>query len=171
MGKVPHAICRQVPVELLDVGLVPGFDSAEDVDGGDVGAGEEPVVGDFLHAAAGLGDERREPGQAAGAVADDGREADQTAVDHQGAFNQAAEDGEVDVAAGEDEGDFFSREVRELAPRDGGERGGPGPFDHAFFQLHQADDGQGDLPFADLDDPVHQGAGDAKRIFPDDADR
>src|SRR5205814_8500620 len=142
---MPHAARRQVPVKLLNVGLVPRLHGAEDVDGSDVGAGEETVVGDFFHAAAGLGDERGEPGQAAGAVADDGREADQPAVDDQGAFDESAEDGEVNVAAREDQGDFFAGEVGELAARDGGERGGPGPFDDALFELHQADDGQGEV--------------------------
>lgn len=170
MGKVPHSVGREVTVEFFDVSLVPRFHGAEDVDGGDVGAGEEAIVGDFFDAAAGCGDEGGKPGQAAGAVADGGREADQSAIDDQGTFNEAAEDGEVDVAAGEDESDFLSCQVRQLPTEDGGERSSTGSFDDALFQFHQPDNGEGDFSFADFDDAVHQGTGDFERVFPHDAD-
>lgn len=90
-------------VQRRDVLLIAGFDRAEDVDRRHVGTGERPIVRDLLHARASLGNDARQPRQAAGAVADHGGEADEPAVGHECRFDQPAEDRQINIAARQDE--------------------------------------------------------------------
>ncbi len=150
-------------MELLDVLGVAGFDEEGDAGLGDVGGAEVAVMGDFLDGAAGFADEGEQFGEGAGAVGDVDVEAGEASVGGEAAVNDAGDEGEVDVAAAEDEDDFFALEVGEFeggAFHDGGEGYGAGTFDDHFFKFEEAEDGFGDLGFIDEDDVVDDALGD-----------
>ena len=79
--------------------MVSGLDRAENVDGGNIRAGEGTVVDDLLDARASRSDLRCQIGQAARAVANDRRKATKAAIRNQASFNYATENVGVDVAA------------------------------------------------------------------------
>src|SRR5205807_10218144 len=71
----------------------------------DPGARKGPVVLDVQDVGAHLGDGCGEPGQRAGPVGEHHRQADEPAVLHEAALDDSRHHRDVDVAAGEDEGD------------------------------------------------------------------
>ena len=74
-------------------------------------AGEGAIVHDLFDARAAGCDLRGQIGQAAGPIADDGGEAAETAVRDEAAFDHAAEDVRIDIAAGKQKDDALSSEI------------------------------------------------------------
>jgi len=79
--------------------MVSSLDRTENRDGGNIRAGKGAVVHDLLDACASRSNLRCQIGQAAGAVANDGRKATEAAIRNQASFNYATENVGVDVAA------------------------------------------------------------------------
>ena len=142
---------------MLDVVLVSGFDDQVDADLSDVGRSELAFVMDFLHVSAGFGDDVEDLDEVAGAVGDVGGDADESSVGGQAAVDDASDHRDVDVAAAEDEDDFFifGLEVGK-ALHHGGEADGSGAFDDHFFEFQEAKDGFGDRGFVDEYDLIDE---------------
>ena len=81
---------------------VPGLDGAQDMDGGDVGAGESAIVQDLLDAGAGGGDLGGQIGQSSRPIADHGGEPAEPAIGDQATFDDAAQDIRIDVSSAEE---------------------------------------------------------------------
>ena len=94
--------------------MIARFDRAQDVNGGNIGAGEGAIVHDLFHAGAGGGDLRGEIGQTAGTIADDGGETAQATVCDKAAFDHATQDIGIDIAPAEQKHDPFAGELRQL---------------------------------------------------------
>ena len=88
--------------------MVSGLDRAQNVDGGNIRAGEGAVVDDLLDARASRSNLRCQIGQAAGAVANDRRKAAEAAIRNQASFNYATENVGVNVAAAKKQHDWLA---------------------------------------------------------------
>ena len=91
--------------------MIPRLDRAENVDRGDIRAGESSIVHDLFDARPGRSDLRGEIGEAARAVADHSRESAQSAVGDEATFDHATEDVGIDVAAAKQKDYSLIREI------------------------------------------------------------
>ncbi len=82
---------------------VPGFYRAQDMDGGDVGAGESAIVHDLLNAGSGRGDLRRQIGQTSRPIANNGGEPAKATIGHQAAFDNATQDVRINIPSAQEE--------------------------------------------------------------------
>ncbi len=82
--------------------LVPGLHGAQDMDGGDVGAGESAIVQDLLDAGTGGSDLGCQISQSSRPIADNGGEPGKSTVGDQATFDHATQDIRIDISAAED---------------------------------------------------------------------
>src|SRR5277367_2376650 len=81
-------------------------------------------------------------------------EADEAAIFHQAAFDDAGEQGDVNISGGDEDADFFSGE-RGVAVQDCGGGDGSCAFGERFLFFEEQQDGVGDFFFVYGDDFVH----------------
>ncbi len=91
------------------------------VNAGDVGAGGGDDAGNFRELAGLIG---KGDGDVGG-----------TALHFKTTFDDAGEDGDVDVAAGDDAADVFAVDIGDFAGEDGGDGNGTGAFGDEFLLL------------------------------------
>lgn len=139
---------------------VAGFEGAEDADLGDVGGAEVAIVVDLFDAGASGGEDSSEAGEGAGAVGDLGADAAEAAVGGQASFDDARQQGDVDIAAGEQEDDFLAGKVEGTSLHGGGKGDGGGAFDDGLFQFEETEDGLGNLGFVDEHEMIEDFFGD-----------
>src|SRR5204862_7383177 len=104
------------------------------------GGAEDTLVLYLDDVAAGIGDQLRHFGEAAGDVGHRDAQAHQAGVTHQAPHENRGEHAAVDVAAGDWDADALAGEaLRMLEKR--GERRGAGAFGDRFFDFNERDDG------------------------------
>ena len=86
------------------------------------------------------------------------------AIRHQASFDHATQDVGIDVSSAEEKNHPLSGQFREVPGQTGGEGSGGGTFDHAFFQFHDAQDGDGNLFLRHSDNAIDQRRGGGERI-------
>src|SRR5262249_20643724 len=133
------------------------FDVADDSDTAHVGSAKDAIVANLLNAGTGLGNNRGELCEAAGAVADGGDKPGQAAIGGEANFDHAAQDERVDIATAEQDGDGTAFELGQLAAQQRGERRSAGALDDALFQLDQAQDSEGYQLFGDSESAIDAG--------------
>jgi hypothetical protein len=140
--------------ELVDLLAAAGFHG--DVDGGvaEVYAVVGAVVEGVDDVDAVGGDEGGEFGEGAGLVEEVDAEADEAAVLDEASLDDAAEEGDVDVAAADEDGGAGVVGEAGAALQEGGEGGGSGTFGEGLFAFEEGEDGAGDFVFVDGDDFV-----------------
>lgn len=106
---------------------------------------------DLFNARAGGSDLRGEIGETARAIADDSGESTKSSIGHQTAFDDAAEDVWIDVAAAKQEHALFAGEFFEFSGERCRQRRGGGSFDDAFFQFDEPQNRNCNLFFGDGD--------------------
>src|ERR1700674_5598734 len=95
--------------------MVSRLDRAQDMDRGNIRAGEGAIVDDFLDAGATGSDLGGEISQSAGTIADHRGEATEPAISHQGALDDPTQHIRIDIAPAKKEHDAFAGQFRELA--------------------------------------------------------
>ncbi len=141
--------------ELFDVLAAAGLHG--DVDDGV--AEVDTVVGAVVEGVddvgAVVGDEAGEFGEGPGLVEEMDAEADESTVLDEAALDDAAEEGDVDVAAADEDGGVRAgRDVVVLFWRSAASAVAPAPSAKVFFAFEQDEDGGGDLVFVHGDDLV-----------------
>ena len=104
----------QPGAQLREMLLVAGFNRAQDMHGGDIGAGEGAIVHDLFDAGAGRGDLSGKISQSSRPIADHGGEPAKTTIGDQSAFDDAAQNVWVDVSSAEEKHDALSRQFGKL---------------------------------------------------------
>ena len=101
-----------------------------------------------------LCNDMREALECARCVRHENRELELTAAGDEALFYDLVDEGNVDVAAGEDADDLFALDV-DLVVEHGRERSGAGGLNDLLAALEQQQDGGGDLVVGDRDNAVH----------------
>src|SRR5438270_5224499 len=151
-----HAAFLQARAQFGEMSMVPRLDRAQNMDRGNIRAGEGAIVDDLLDARAGGSNFRREISKTAGPIADDGSEPGQAAICDEAALDDAAQDIGIDVAAAEKKHDTFASEFRKLAGKTRGQWRRGRAFDHAFLQLDDAKNRDRDLFLGHNADPIDE---------------
>src|SRR6266480_49582 len=92
---------------------------------------------DLFDAGAGGGDLFAENSQSTRPIADHSAEPTETTVGDQAAFDYAAENIWVNIAAAKGKNDAFAGKLRQFSRENCGQRRGPGTFHNCFFQFNQ----------------------------------
>ena len=114
---------------------IPRLNRAQDMNRGNVGAGEGPIVHYLLDAGASRGDLSRQIGQATWPIANNGGEPAEATVGNKAALDDATQDVRINVPTAEEKDNAFVGQLRELTGETGGERSGGRALDNAFLQL------------------------------------
>ena len=144
--------------------MIPRFDRAQNAHGRDVAARKGAIVHHLFNARAGRGDLRGEISETAGAIADYRGEAAKASIGDETAFDDAAQDVWIDVAAAKQKNHALVLEFFQLTRKTGSERRGGGAFNNALLQFDHAQDRDGDLFFGDGDGLIDMRARDFKSI-------
>ena len=104
------------------MGVVPRLDGALDMDRGNIGAGKGAIVHDLFNAGAGGRDFCGEIREATGPITDDRSETREPAIGDEAAFDDAAQNIGIDVAAAKQQHDPFACEFWKLPGKTCGER-------------------------------------------------
>jgi hypothetical protein len=111
---------------------------AQDVDGGDVGAGEGAIVDDLFDAGARRRDLSGEIGQPTRPIADNSVEAAEAAVGDQAAFDYATQNIWINIASAEEKDDALAGQFGQLTRQTGSQGCCGRALHHAFLQLDDA---------------------------------
>lgn len=164
------AFLREPLADARDVMVIMRFENAANRDGGDVLAGECPVVMDFVDAGAFLGDNGRKIRHAAWAITDSGGNAAEASIGSEAALKNAAQSGGINIPAAEGKDDGFALEFGQHPGQASGERGRPRTFDNGFFQFEQAQNGDSQIVLANQQNAIDQAAADVESVLPDRGD-
>ena len=145
--------------EFFDLLAAAGFHGHVDDGVAEIDAVVGAVVEGVDDVGAVRGDDRGEVGEGSGAIEEMDAEADEAAVLDEAALDDAAEEGDVDVAAADEDGDAGEGGQAGAALEHSGEGSGAGTFGEGLFALKEGEDGAGDLVFFDGDDLVDELAG------------
>ena len=107
-----------------------------------------PVMGNFQHIAAGVGDDAGDIGKLTGTVLDLQHQQDDAAFPRQLAQDHIGKQPHVDIAARHDNADLAALEIVRMREQ-GGKARRRGAFDHRLFDFQDHDQGMLDRVFAD----------------------
>jgi hypothetical protein len=151
-GSIPHdpeSFFRQRPVQRGNVRPIPRLNRADGVNNAHIGTTEDAIVHDVLDARARTRDHAAKLRQTTRPITDDRCEAGEPAVMHESHFDDATEDGGIDVSASHHQGDAFSGESRQFPGDHRGEWNSRGAFNDGFFELEHPENGERNCVFAD----------------------
>ncbi len=117
---------------------VASFHGAKHMNSRKVRAGESPVMHDLRHICSGIGQHAGKMRQTARTIIQQNVETINASIRSQPAFNHAAVRQWINVAAGEQQHDFATGQLRQLTAQQRGQTRRASTFDNTIFQLRQS---------------------------------